>query len=401
MKSFIQMLLSVLFVIGCKSAETKSVDTCVKSSQVDKTCNGKDDDCDGEIDEDYEVKSTSCGTGNCLAAGERQCRDGKTVDTCQPGTPSPETCNSKDDDCDGQTDEGITPIPCTAATGCIGHRACVNGNYSAECTAPPLVAEICADGLDNDCDGQTDVDCSPSPTDSCGDNQCTGLETCHDCQQDCGHCPPECGDNLCDDGETSINCSEDCEPLCGDSVCNADESPANCPGDCPAVCGDKTCSSGESCPGDCPATCGDDACDQGESLDSCPNDCPATCGDGKCTGGEAAEDCESCADDCGQCADKCGNGVCQASIGEDNVSCPADCPKPTCEAEADCDDGQVYTMDYCHQIATGKHCHNQTKQCAADQDCLTVTPLNEGPVGITGYHCGKPFGPTGPSFCIE
>lgn len=44
----------------------------------------------------------------------------------------------------------------------------------------------------------------------CGDNKCTGQETCSSCPQDCGACPSVCGDGTCDSDETCSSCSSDC-----------------------------------------------------------------------------------------------------------------------------------------------------------------------------------------------
>ena len=63
-------------------------------------CNGKDDNCDGKIDEGFDADNDgfyACAHGAIPA----DCDD--TVATIHPG--APETCNSKDDDCNGMIDE--------------------------------------------------------------------------------------------------------------------------------------------------------------------------------------------------------------------------------------------------------------------------------------------------------
>ena len=86
---------------------TLTVDACSPSGD-DTDCNGRDDDCDGVVDNNYLPTDTICGLGVCAATGLTKCIDGAEVDTCAPGTPaeSPEaTCDdNQDNDCDGLTD---------------------------------------------------------------------------------------------------------------------------------------------------------------------------------------------------------------------------------------------------------------------------------------------------------
>ena len=121
-----------------------------------ETCNQKDDDCDGQTDEDL----VNCGqTSNCTSAeqqcvtscnnvGKQFCQDGQWG----PCMPPAETCNGQDDDCDGQIDNGIQ-IPCSNDCG-TGFQVCNNGEMSA-CSAPNPIPEVC-DNKDNDCDGKKD-----------------------------------------------------------------------------------------------------------------------------------------------------------------------------------------------------------------------------------------------------
>jgi hypothetical protein len=61
-------------------------------------CDERDDNCNGEIDEGVQAR---CGTGWCA-------RLSPTCDValCMPGDPRPEVCNAFDDDCDGVIDNG-------------------------------------------------------------------------------------------------------------------------------------------------------------------------------------------------------------------------------------------------------------------------------------------------------
>lgn len=66
--------------------------------------------------------------------------EGPPVPVCRP---QPETCNGVDDDCDGQVDQDLPAIPCPAG----GNRYCVSGRYS-EC---PRRCEVCVPGSQREC----------------------------------------------------------------------------------------------------------------------------------------------------------------------------------------------------------------------------------------------------------
>merc|ERR1712100_766020 len=92
--------------MGCINGEV--VDSCTEGNPAadDTTCNGIDEDCDGEVDEEYVETPTTCGEGACSDTGVRKCIAGNEVDTCEPGHGSDEDlCDGFDNDCDGETDE--------------------------------------------------------------------------------------------------------------------------------------------------------------------------------------------------------------------------------------------------------------------------------------------------------
>jgi len=70
-------------------------------------CDGLDNDCDGQTDEDFVGGSTSCGVGECAATGSEQCIMGQVHDTCTPGLPTAEVCNGLDNDCNGVVDVNV------------------------------------------------------------------------------------------------------------------------------------------------------------------------------------------------------------------------------------------------------------------------------------------------------
>ena len=93
--------------------------------------------------------------GMCL--GEKLCTPDGLSD-CDAEFPKPEECNGLDDDCDQQVDEDIPQMDCEVPNAfgtCRGTFLCQDSNLI--CDAPQAKPETC-NGLDDDCDGDTDED---------------------------------------------------------------------------------------------------------------------------------------------------------------------------------------------------------------------------------------------------
>lgn len=115
-----------------------------------ETCNGRDDDCDGVIDEDF-VAGIECGAdalGECRRPGRATCVDGTLICTdpdgtrVQPGEPDFEVCDGLDDDCDGVADNA-----CACAE---GEQSVLDGFGSRRGTLP-LVSAASPPGLEGSC----------------------------------------------------------------------------------------------------------------------------------------------------------------------------------------------------------------------------------------------------------
>ncbi len=332
---------------------------CCKAEE--EVCDGRDNDCNGTVDD---VEPRACyagpegtnGVGVC-AGGTSQCVAG--VESCGGQTlPGAELCNGKDDDCDGAVDEDFDLTSDDQHCGecgkaCLTDEACVAGVCST------TVEKNCSDGLDDDgdqlidcadpdwqnksCDaGCTCVDGGQVET-GCGDgldNDGDGLKDCQDpdcenasCDGGCtcfdgGFRETGCNDSLDNDGDSKLDCFDpDCfAQLCKPSpaifvcaadagcVCNGSLSPPNetnctdgidndCDGliDCQeGACNNQSCGTGCVCKGGVRAetNCADLVDNDGDGLVDCADSSDCKAGQDSCTvvlpdGGTASGTCQS------------------------------------------------------------------------------------------------------------
>jgi hypothetical protein len=389
-------------------------------------CDGLDNNCDGDIDEGFLVGAacTNSQLGACRRGGILACKvDGSGTFCDAPTvTPSQEVCNNIDDDCNGQKDDGVLPgvgEKCGADLGvCMaGVTACVNGHLVCQQTSMPMV-ESC-NGKDDDCDGVIDNGVLPGTGEDClcpnetqaqvgvgvckagktvcraGAIKCDGCvgpsaEICDGKDNDCdgkidtmATCPSglACREGactvVCKPGEfpcpAGYMCFETfCLPQrCIGVTCASDQKCDNDTGMCVDLCDKVSCAAPAHCKAGLCVDCNSpgEACDAGQLCvgGMCQSD---PCAGVSCTGGKYCSD--------GKCVDLCTHIDCAATQRCIAGACIDDpCAKKACAQDKYCDmaTGECKT-DTCQamQCPGGKRCIQSTGQCAADPCAFVQCP---------------------------
>ena len=369
-------------------------------------CNGKDDDCDGSVDEDFPTLGQVCNKGSCQGDGHYVCNALGNDVTCTVASlgPTPEICDGIDNDCNGVVDDPNEDMPgvgvtCGSAVGeCRqGVSECVSGHIVCNDVGP--TPEVC-NGKDDDCNGSVDdgvappaKDCNPPGLASgaplqgeCkpGHFQCSGVDGWV-CAGGLGPTPEICDgkDNDCDgqiDNDADCGLSAIC--LDGQCVPRCQETEVPCAPD--RYCQNGACLLRACAVNPCPAG---QLCDAtGMCYDPCVGiSClpGATCQRGLC------QDCYSRGCPTGQIchnrqcgSDPCAGVVCDLGEYCANGTCVRSCVGRDCTKGQSCRLGEC-VVDPCTALTcpSGSYCDPSTVKCrnriCSGVSCLAGTACVE------------------------
>jgi hypothetical protein len=171
------------YVSSATAGDCNDADSSMNPGRTE-ICDGKDNNCNGQPDEGFNVgQSCTVGVGECARTGQYVCKADGTGTECNatPGTPTPEVCDGLDNNCNGIIDDGVLLVfykdmdgdgytDGTTQVGCTAPSGYVLSATSGDCNdndpnINPARAEIC-DNKDNNCNGQTDEGnvCAPAST---------------------------------------------------------------------------------------------------------------------------------------------------------------------------------------------------------------------------------------------
>lgn len=310
----------------------------VPCEPVAEACNGKDDDCDGSVDETTD--------GACAAAQSSM--------LCVEGACVVVACTERYRDCDGLADNGCEVSIASSVAHCGGCRAaCTLSQAETTVCGPGAGCEVgvCNDGF-ADCDGDDANGCETLLRTETNCGGCASLGDAMPC-----HGLPNTAASDCSTGACRVTCVGGFQDCDGDAANGCEQ--AGGAGSC--GCEDPLADSD----GDGTVDC-DDGCDD-DPLKTAPGACGCGTDDGD-SDGDGIPDCvDLCDDDPLKTTPmQCGCGVAEGDRdGDGRADCNDGCP------------GDAATQDACFGFA-----HSNFDAAALDFDAGPMA----GPVAV--LDCG-------------
>ncbi len=367
-------------------------------------CDGKDNDCDGSIDEDFNLDQNPLNCGKCGTVcsytnatplcDQGVCKMGPCLpgykdnnadptdgceQSCEVWPPVAEKCNGKDDDCDGMKDEGFDVLTDPDNCGICG-KQCVYPNAAATCSAGNCQMGACLPNY---------FDINKQASDGC-EYACikTGtVELCDNADNDC--------DGTVDNGFDKQNDVNNCG-FCGNK-CSFANAPATCVA---GKCTMGTCATGykdlnndptDGCEYHCPVwpTVATDGCD---GVD---NDCDGKIDEDFVTGTA----CGQTGGECKQGTESCVNGlkVCTGAVGPKTETCNN--KDDDCDGTIDNGFNKLSDPRYC-ESCKGCTLAHAIANCTAGVCGIAVCELGWVNLdGQPGNGCEYQCTPTGTEIC--
>jgi MYXO-CTERM domain-containing protein len=404
-------------------------------------CNGKDDNCNGLIDEGVSNACLTCAPGNT----NPNC-GGFSMSANNPSDPdnllgtaahhcAVETCNCKDDNCNGQVDEGLPPNACGGPCGCAvpaeicngiddncdgivdngnwpsgavgtkcnngllgacnrnGLRVCNATGSDTTCDAPVVTPqpEVC-NGIDDNCNGQIDEGTLPGVGEACGN----GLGACQAGTIVCQNGTLVCSVVSTPKTEICNGIDDNCDGIVDNGNFPETGQTCLCPGLTQAeVDSGGICKAGKlACMGALGFVCTGCVLPQTEICNGLDNNCDGQPDKtGNCPNGFGCKD--------GQCTLQCSGGEFPCPLGYkcvDNYCIPQRCANVSCPSGQRCDENSGACVDLCAGVTCvapatcmeGRCVDCNDLGCATGQLCVAGVCQTDKCLGVacgTGQYC--------------